>query len=112
MTEGYDSSFQRIRAELHYHIMQSFVTRGYAPTVAELAVALDTTPDDVRTALRALEEYHGVVLQPANQEIWAAHPFSAAPTNFWVEAEHVSCWANCAILDRRNAFLDQPRNIS
>jgi len=83
-------------SELHYRIMTSFVERGYAPTIDELARMLNASPDSVREALLALQEYHGVVLHPTTGEIWVAHPFSAAPTSFWVEAHDVGCWANCA----------------
>jgi hypothetical protein len=50
----------------------------------------------VIAALRALQEYHGVVLHPTSSEIWVTHPFSAAPTNFWVQSPKGSWWSNCA----------------
>jgi hypothetical protein len=81
---------------LHYHILKSFVERGAAPAITELAVTLGESPDAVRDALVALEEHHGAVLHPVSKEVWAAHPFSAAPTNFWVENAAGGWWANCA----------------
>ncbi|HEU5209990.1 MAG TPA: alkylmercury lyase family protein [Longimicrobiales bacterium] len=83
-------------SELHYRIIRTFVDHGHAPTIAELADALGEQPDNVRDALVALQDYHGVVLHPATGEVWAAHPFSAAPTNFWVQTDRIGCWANCA----------------
>jgi hypothetical protein len=84
------------RSELHYRILTAFVERGCPPRVDELARTLAASPDAVRSALIDLQEYHGVVLHPGTQEVWVAHPFSAAPTNFWVRTPRVACWANCA----------------
>lgn len=83
-------------SELHYRIIRSFVEQGYAPTMADLADGLAESPQDVRVALEALEDAHGVVLHPTTREIWVAHPFSAAPTNFWIESGDRGWWANCA----------------
>lgn len=81
---------------LHHIILTHFVERGFAPTVRELAEVLDTPRDAVITALQSLEEYHGVLLHPESSEIWVAHPFSTAPTNFWVESGAGGWWGNCA----------------
>lgn len=81
---------------LHHHIIRSFVERGSPPKSIELATVLGVPVAQVHSALMALQEYHGVVLHPGSCEIWIAHPFSAAPTNFWIQAESVGCWANCA----------------
>lgn len=83
-------------ASLHHAIARHFVDRGSAPSVAALSEHLSQPPGVVREALRALEEYHGVVLHPASGEIWAMHPFSAAPTAFWVETSRGGWWGNCA----------------
>jgi hypothetical protein len=77
-------------------ILTSFVEHGHAPSIADLAAALNESPDVIKQGLIALEEYHGVVLHPASKEIWVAHPFSAAPTNFWVQTSRRGWWANCA----------------
>jgi hypothetical protein len=55
----------------------------------------------VVAGLRALQDYHGVVLHPTSCEIWVTHPFSAAPTNFWVQSAQGSWWANWMVLGRR-----------
>lgn len=81
---------------LHHHIIRSFVERGYPPTIAELADSLEAPVPEIHSALLALQQYHGVVLHTGSHEIWIAHPFSAAPTNFWVRTRSVGCWANCA----------------
>lgn len=83
-------------AALHYQIMRFFVDRGYAPLASELASALAVNKEDVVVALQRLAENHGVVLHPNSSRIWAAHPFSAAPTNFLVQDADRRWWGNCA----------------
>ena len=62
----------------------------------QLAAHFSQPRDAVIAALKALQEYHGVVLHPASSEIWVIHPFSAAPTNFWVQGTRGGWWSNCA----------------
>ena len=81
---------------LHGTIARHFVNYGTAPTVAQLSTLLALDRETVSTALQALAEYHGVVLHPTSREIWAMHPFSAAPTSFWVESQGRGWWGNCA----------------
>ncbi len=70
--------------------------QGYAPDASTLAKLLNATPDRVITALHALQEDHGVVLHPNSAKIWVIHPFSLAPTNFWVQCHDRGWWGNCA----------------
>jgi hypothetical protein len=81
---------------LHHTILTSFVERGYPPSLRELSDILEQPPEAVIAALESLQDEHGVVLHPVSREIWVAHPFSAAPTNFWVESRAGSWWGNCA----------------
>jgi hypothetical protein len=83
-------------SELHQKILVSIVDKGSAPTIRGLAESLGSTVRIVRQSLRALEDYHGVVLHQHNDEIWIAHPFSLAPTNFLVRSKTREWWANCA----------------
>lgn len=81
---------------LHATIARHFLEHGTAPTVAQLGAKLALDPAAVGCGLRALADYHGVVLHPTSGEIWAMHPFSAAPTSFWVESGGRGWWGNCA----------------
>lgn len=81
---------------LHATIGRYFVDHGTAPTVAQLGGLLGVEREVVSAALHALAGYHGVVLHPTTGEIWAMHPFSAAPTSFWVESQGRGWWGNCA----------------
>ena len=83
-------------SHLHYTIINYLLDRGFPPSIAELAAHFGKPIDAVRAALRALEEYHGVVLHPKSGEVWVIHPFSAAPTPFWVESARGRWWGNCA----------------
>jgi hypothetical protein len=81
---------------LHAAIGRHFIDHGTAPTIAQLSRHFALDEVIVAGALRALAEYHGVVLHPTSGEIWAMHPFSAAPTLFWVESGGKGWWGNCA----------------
>lgn len=83
-------------SKLHHQILRHFIDDGHAPSIDQLASQLDESRDAVVTALKALADYHGVVLQPTTSEVWVIHPFSTAPTNFWVESRRGSWWGNCA----------------
>lgn len=81
---------------LHATIARHFVEHGTAPTIAQLGAILVRDRAEILSALHALAVYHGVVLHPTTSEIWALHPFSAAPTAFWVESGGRGWWGNCA----------------
>ena len=81
---------------LHSTIARHFVDHGTAPSIAQLSAQLRCDAAAVAEALQALAAYHGVVLHPVSGEIWAMHPFSAAPTAFWVESGGRGWWGNCA----------------
>jgi hypothetical protein len=86
---------RRALSRVHHAIMQSFVARGFAPTVDEVAQATAVAPDRVRDAFRQLRDTHGLVLHPGTDAIWIAHPFSASPTGVWVKGAERSWWAPC-----------------
>jgi hypothetical protein len=72
------------------------VTTGQVPTIAEIAVHLGLHEDDVRGSCRALADAHVVIFNPDGRELWAAPPFSAAPSAFRVHAGSRSWFAPCA----------------
>lgn len=67
-------------SSLHEAIVSFFLKHQRPPTVGEVASRFRCDEIEARKGLRALAEYHGVVLYPDSDEIWVAHPFSAAPT--------------------------------
>jgi hypothetical protein len=83
-------------SSLHHAIIRHFVDRGCAPTVDRLSTAFAQPRNVVVSRLHDLQEDHGVVLHPTSSEVWVAHPFASAPTNFWVRGARGGWWANCA----------------
>ncbi|KAH7024478.1 putative transmembrane protein [Microdochium trichocladiopsis] len=83
-------------SRLHHFIIASFLNDQRPPMVSEIAAHFQTDTTAAREALRALADYHGVVLHPHSDEIWVAHPFSAAPTTCVVSSAGRKWWGNCA----------------
>lgn len=83
-------------SSLHEMIISFFLDYQRPPTTLEIASRFQCKAAEVRHALRALAEYHGVVLHPNTDEVWVAHPFSAAPTTCVVKSGHHKWWGNCA----------------
>jgi hypothetical protein len=83
-------------SRLHHEIIEHFIEHGFAPSVATLSARLDRPRESVAVALHALQDEHGVVLHPSSSEIWVSHPFSSAPTSFWVRNTRRGWWGNCA----------------
>lgn len=81
---------------LHATILQFIIDNGFGPEIDELASLLQVSELELVNALKALQEYHGVVLHPDNARIWVIHPFSLAPTNFTVRTPEKEYWGNCA----------------
>ncbi len=81
---------------LHSAIGRHFIAHGTAPSITQLSRQLAVDKAMIADALQALADYHGVVLHRTTGEIWAMHPFSAAPTLFWVESGGKGWWGNCA----------------
>ena len=84
------------RSILHYTIIREIIDKGYAPDVERLSEMMNLEPEHVIQGLYDLQEYHGVVLHPNKPKIWVIHPFSLAPTNFYVETKSGAWWGNCA----------------
>jgi hypothetical protein len=83
-------------SSLHHLIISFFLDRQRPPTIREIASRFGCDEVRARHGLRALADNHGVVLHPNSDEIWVAHPFSAAPTTFVVRSGTRTWWGNCA----------------
>lgn len=83
-------------SSLHEAIISFFLKNQRPPTISEVASRFRCDEIEARKGLRALADYHGVVLHPNSDEIWVAHPFSAAPTTCVVRSESCTWWGNCA----------------
>lgn len=76
-------------------IYRAIAQTGVAPTVAQLAAALEVAASTVRGSLQNLFAKRLLVLEPDSSEIRMAPPFSAVPTSFRVAVGDVSYFANC-----------------
>jgi len=83
-------------SNLHYTILKGIIENGYAPSLKALSNKLQVEEDAIIKGLYELEAYHGVVLHPKEPKVWVIHPFSLAPTNFYVESTKGKWWGNCA----------------
>jgi DNA-binding transcriptional MocR family regulator len=84
-------------AEVRRHVYGRLGEGAPAPSATETAAALGAGAGDVERSYRRLHELRALVLHPGTSEIWMAHPFSAVPTDFQVEAEDGRrWWASCA----------------
>ena len=81
---------------LHYSIIRAIIENGFAPSVEGLVEILQAKKEEIVKGLHDLQEYHGVVLHPNESKIWVIHPFSLAPTNFYVKSKKGEWWGNCA----------------
>jgi hypothetical protein len=69
---------------------------GAVPRSDEVAEAAGLLPEEVRASWRRLHEARALVLDADTAEIKMAHPFSAVPTPYQVEAGDRWWYANCA----------------
>lgn len=81
---------QRVR----HGIYARWIASGSPPTAAQQADSLGLSVDEVREARRRLADAHALVLDEA-AEVRIAHPLSAAPTGFAVEAAGRTFHGNC-----------------
>jgi ribonuclease HI len=88
--------FSDLERAVRLFVYQHFVDTAGAPDVATIARATAIADHDVTAALRKLADQHAIVLAPASLSIWMAHPFSAVPTPYPVDAGGRTYWANCA----------------
>ena len=83
-------------ASLHEAIISGFLEHQRPPTILEIAERFQCDEVQARDALRTLADNHGVVLHSHSDEVWIAHPFSAAPTTCVVKSGNRKWWGNCA----------------
>jgi len=81
---------------VRFRIYQHFAERAEAPSSEAIASELGLPAATIEGALVRLAEAHTIVLAPGSTSIWMAHPFSAVPTPYPVQAGERRYWANCA----------------
>lgn len=83
-------------SNLHYILIKEIIDKGFAPEISYLTDYFNTNQKEVEKALYNLQNYHGVVLHPNALKVWVIHPFSLAPTNFFIKSSKGQWWGNCA----------------
>jgi len=86
------NEFERL---VRAHVIQTLRDTARAPTVAELASALEAPYSAVGAALQALAAEHRLALLPGTDGVWMAHPFSGVATDFRVAVDGRRWYANC-----------------
>ena len=105
--------FEMTTSEMHYMILNHLLEKGYAPDLPTIAAHFgESTLHEAKSVLIELEEQHGVVLHPDKESVWIVHPLSTAPTNFWIKAQGMTYWGNCAWCSLGVAALLQPNNVT
>jgi hypothetical protein len=75
--------------------MNGLRATGEAPSVSQVSDSLEISQADVIASLHSLAAQHRLVLRPASDAIWMAHPFSGIETDFVVNARGRTWYANC-----------------
>jgi hypothetical protein len=90
-----DASVNPIERRVRAHIMNGLRETGEAPSVGQVSDSLEISRADVIAGLHSLAAQHRLVLRPASDAIWMAHPFSGIETDFVVNACGRTWYANC-----------------
>jgi len=81
---------------LHHELILALIDTCAVPSREELQARLSCSSAELGLAIEDLEDAHGIVLHPGTHNVWAVHPFSAAPTPFLVQSGEKKWWGNCA----------------
>jgi len=87
-----DEVIWAVRAAVYAH----FAETGRAPSAAMAGARLGLGAAQAAAAFAELHKRHALFLDEAAGTIRMAHPFSATPTDFVVQANGRGYWANCA----------------
>ena len=96
MNPAQEQPFSALERAIRLFIYRHFVETARAPDLAAIARETGTDEQAIASALRGLADGHAIVLAPASVSVWMAHPFSAVPTPYPVDAGGRTYWANCA----------------
>ena len=95
-------------------IYAQFTETTHPPSVDDTAQHFDITVDEAAGLYRELHERHALFLEPGTLQIRMAFPFSGVPTDFRVQENGKTYYANCAwdmlgipaALNSREAVID------
>lgn len=86
------------QVEIRQFITRMFLERGFAPSIEEISKEAQLELSKTEDLMRSLSESKALVLHPNQCQVWVAHPFSASPNSFWVQAlqSKRGWWSNCS----------------
>lgn len=82
--------------EIRLFVYRLFASRGFPPTVKEIARHFHIAVPATKGALHRLHESHALFLRPGSDEILMANPLSAVATDYQVTVGSRRLYANCA----------------
>lgn len=82
--------------DIRLHVYDVFVATGQAPTYQATAQQFNIAEDDARLTYHRLNSAHALFLRPNTDDILMAHPLSAIETDYQVQVDDVTLYANCA----------------
>ncbi|MGQ0602727.1 MAG: organomercurial lyase [Anaerolineales bacterium] len=77
-------------------VYQHFATTTRAPSADEISQNFGVGVAQAIELLTTLDKKHALFLEPGTLNIRMANPFSGVPTQFEVDIEGKTYWANCA----------------
>lgn len=86
---------EELASAVHHALINSLIDSGAAPQVDDLAPQLTVSKAEAESALRWLNDNHGLVLHPDRCDPWIVHPFALSPTHTWVQSGDHGWWAPC-----------------
>lgn len=88
-------SSEALDREVRLCVYRRLLEDGRPPGVQQVADDLGMPPAEAERSFRRLEEGHVLVFAPGTLDVWMANPLSAVPTDFSVETQRGTYWANC-----------------
>jgi len=82
--------------DIRLYIYDVLVTTGKAPSYQATAQQFAIDAEEARLAYHRLNAGHALFLRPDSDEIMMAHPLSAIETDYQVQVDEVTVYANCA----------------
>ena len=94
MGEIYMDDTEKIDKEVRHYIYKVFRETARPPTTEDVATYLNRDIFLIEQSFKRLADAHQIALAPGSFSIWMAHPFSALPTNYTVETDSKTYFAN------------------
>jgi hypothetical protein len=85
----------QLAEDVRVYILNEAAKTGDVPQAEQIAATMNRPLQMIRSAIRDLAASRALVLAPNDEQIWAAEPFCATPTDFRIVANRNDYWALC-----------------